>query len=132
MASRQPLSKKPSICAPVAMSLIFGVAALMSPKRWAYSRGADGFRSVTNGRYVSIPRGELARILYRRIESRCETIFGDSVTEIDQGAHRVSVCFKREAQRDFDLVIGADGLHSVIRKLAFGKDSRFEKYLGYM
>ncbi len=93
---------------------------------------ADVFRSVTKGRYVSIPRGELARILYRRIESRCETIFGDSVTEIKQDTNRVRVCFNREARRDFDLVIGADGLHSVIRELAFGKDSRFEKYLGYM
>ena len=92
----------------------------------------DVVRSVINGRYVSIPRGELAKIIYQKIESLCEIIFDDSVTKIDQDKYRVSVCFKREPQRDFDMVIGADGLHSIIRKLVFGKDDRFEKYLGYM
>jgi 2-polyprenyl-6-methoxyphenol hydroxylase-like FAD-dependent oxidoreductase len=92
----------------------------------------DVVRSVTNGRYVSIPRGELAKIIYQKVESLCEIIFDDSVTKIDQDKYRVSVCFKREPQRDFDTVIGADGLHSTIRKLVFGKDDRFEKYLGYM
>ena len=92
----------------------------------------DVVRSVTHGRYVSIPRGELAKIIYQKIESLCEIIFDDSVTKIDQDKYRVSVCFKREPQRDFDMVIGADGLHSTIRKLVFRKDDRFEKYLGYM
>ena len=37
---------------------------------------------------------------------------------------------ERAATRDFDLVVGADGLHSRVRRLAFGPDERFEKYLG--
>ena len=92
---------------------------------------ADVFRAATNGRYVSIPRSELAKIIYQEIEGSCETIFGDSATKIEQNAHRVRVSFQRTAPRDFDIVIGADGLHSVVRKLIFGKDDRFEKYLGY-
>ena len=94
--------------------------------------GNQVFRSATNGRYVSIPRGELAKIIYQSIEGRCETIFGDSITKIAQDEHRVYVTFERTLPRNFDIVIGADGLHSVVRKLVFGKQDRFEKYLGYM
>jgi 2-polyprenyl-6-methoxyphenol hydroxylase-like FAD-dependent oxidoreductase len=92
---------------------------------------ADVFRSATLGRYVSIPRGELAKIIYQKIEGSCETIFGDSVTKIEQSADYVHVSFQRTAPRDFDIVVGADGLHSVVRKLIFGEEDRFEKYLGY-
>jgi 2-polyprenyl-6-methoxyphenol hydroxylase-like FAD-dependent oxidoreductase len=93
---------------------------------------AEVFRSATNGRYVSIPRGELAKIIYQSVEGRCETIFGDSITKIEQDEHRVCVTFERTLPRNFDIVIGADGLHSVVRKLVFGKQDHFEKYLGYM
>ena len=92
---------------------------------------ADVFRSATNGRYVSIPRGELAKIIYQTIDGRCESIFGDSVTKIEQNEDHVHVNFERTAPRDFDIVVGADGLHSVVRKLIFGKDDRFEEFLGY-
>jgi 2-polyprenyl-6-methoxyphenol hydroxylase-like FAD-dependent oxidoreductase len=90
------------------------------------------FRSATNGRYVSIARGELAKIIYQKVERSCESIFSDSITEIEQHRDALRVTFKRSRPRDFDLVIGADGLHSVVRKLAFGKQDRFERYLGYM
>ena len=92
---------------------------------------ADVFRSATNGRYVSIARGELAKIIYQEIEGHIETIFGDSITKIEQDQDRVRVTFERTPPRDFDIVIGADGLHSVVRRLMFGKEDRFEKYLGY-
>ena len=54
------------------------------------------------------------------------------MTEVEQDQNRVRVSFQDQPPRDFDLVIGADGLHSIIRKLVFGKDDQFEKYLGYM
>jgi 2-polyprenyl-6-methoxyphenol hydroxylase-like FAD-dependent oxidoreductase len=93
---------------------------------------AEVFRSATDGRYVSIPRGELAKIIYQCVEGRCETVFGDSITKIEQDEHGVRVTFERTLPRNFDIVIGADGLHSVVRKLVFGKQDRFEKYLGYI
>jgi 2-polyprenyl-6-methoxyphenol hydroxylase-like FAD-dependent oxidoreductase len=91
---------------------------------------ADVFRSATKGRYVSIPRGELAKIVYQRVEGCCESIFGDSITRLGQDKNRVHVTFKRTQPRNFDIVVGADGLHSVVRKLVFGEQDRFEKYLG--
>ena len=84
----------------------------------------------TSGRYVSIARSELAAILYGALGGRVETIFGDSVRALDDGGARVRVTFDSGTVRDFDLVFGADGLHSRVRRLAFGPDEHFEKYLG--
>jgi 2-polyprenyl-6-methoxyphenol hydroxylase-like FAD-dependent oxidoreductase len=91
----------------------------------------DVFRAAANGRYVTIARSDLARNIYRKIEGHCETIFDDSITGIKQTADGVNVTFEHAPARDFDAVIGADGLHSVVRKLAFGNEDRFEKFLGY-
>ncbi|MGB7099551.1 MAG: FAD-binding domain [Xanthobacteraceae bacterium] len=93
--------------------------------------GVDVFRELTRGRYVSIARADLARLIYSRIENRFETIFGDSIVHIAQDNNGVDVNFKHAASRRFDFVIGADGLHSAVRKLVFGPEDRFEKYLGY-
>jgi 2-polyprenyl-6-methoxyphenol hydroxylase-like FAD-dependent oxidoreductase len=59
-----------------------------------------------------------------------DTIFGDAITSIDQTADDVRVRFERHPPARFDLVIGADGLHSRVRELVFGPESRFERYLG--
>ena len=85
----------------------------------------------TGGRYVSIARSELGAIIYSALGGRVETIFGDSVRALDDddGA-RVRVTFDSGRTRDFDLVIGADGLHSQVRQVVFGPEERFEKYLG--
>ena len=91
----------------------------------------DIFRRAARGRYVTIPRTDLAKNIYRQIEDRCETIFGDSIAGIQQDAHGVDVTFERAPSGRFNVVIGADGLHSIVRKLTFGEESRFEKFLGY-
>jgi 2-polyprenyl-6-methoxyphenol hydroxylase-like FAD-dependent oxidoreductase len=44
----------------------------------------------------------------------------------------VQVQLKNAGERLFDLVISADGLHSSVRKLAFGSEDRFERQLGYV
>jgi len=90
----------------------------------------DLFVHGTNGRYVSIARSELASIIYAALAERVESIFGDSVRTLDDDGARVRLTFDSGGTRDFDLVIGADGLHSRIRRLAFGPDAQFEKYLG--
>ena len=91
----------------------------------------DVFRKLTHGRYLTVPRSGLAGLIYSTIEGRCETIFGETLTGIRQTTDGVHVDFERTSSRRFDLVIGADGLHSTVRKLAFGDESLFEKYLGY-
>jgi 2-polyprenyl-6-methoxyphenol hydroxylase-like FAD-dependent oxidoreductase len=79
---------------------------------------------------VEILRGDLARILYQATSDGTEYIFGDSVTGLEQDGDGVRVTFARAAPRTFDLVIGADGVHSNIRRLAFGPESAFARDLG--
>ncbi len=69
---------------------------------------------------VEILRGDLGQILYEATRDGTEYLFGDSVTALRQDAGGVHVTFARSAPRTFDLVIGADGLHSGVRALAFG------------
>ena len=68
---------------------------------------------------VEILRGDLGRILYQATRDGTEYLFGDTITGLDQRADGVHVSFSRAAPRVFDLVIGADGLHSAVRGLAF-------------
>ncbi|MGI5257890.1 FAD-dependent monooxygenase [Streptomyces angustmyceticus] len=60
-----------------------------------------------------------------------EYLFGDSIASLAQTADGVQVTFERNAPRTFDLVIGADGLHSTVRRLAFGPEREFVRHLGY-
>lgn len=88
------------------------------------------FEQMTKGRFLSLPRGDLAACIYEALEGRVETLFGDRVMHLATTNAGVTVGFQHHASRDFDLVIGADGLHSGVRHLAFGDDARFEHYLG--
>ena len=92
---------------------------------------ADVFRLATGGRFTSLPRGVLSAILYDAVAGRIEAIFGDSITGLAEDGEGVEVQFARAAPRRFDIVVGADGLHSVVRALTLGPESRFERFLGY-
>lgn len=92
---------------------------------------ASVLAEATGGRYVSIPRGDLAEAIFERIKGRVETIFGDSISQMVEVGSGVRVSFASGAQREFDLVVGADGLHSRVRELAFGPEDQFEHFLGY-
>jgi 2-polyprenyl-6-methoxyphenol hydroxylase-like FAD-dependent oxidoreductase len=87
----------------------------------------DGF---TSGE-LEILRGDLATIFYEATRDSTEYIFGDSISAIDESAAGVNVLFQSGKQRSFDLVIGADGLHSKVRSLAFGEESKFVRNLGF-
>ena len=65
-------------------------------------------------------RGDLGAILHEATMNGTEYLFGDSITGLQQDAGGVHVTFRHAASQTFDLVIGADGLHSVVRELAFG------------
>jgi 2-polyprenyl-6-methoxyphenol hydroxylase-like FAD-dependent oxidoreductase len=79
---------------------------------------------------VEILRGDLAAVFYQATRNDTEYIFGDSVTSLEQDDGGVHVTFARAAPRTFGLVVGADGVHSGIRRLAFGPDERFGRGLG--
>lgn len=81
-------------------------------------------------RYVSIARSDLASVILSVLDGRVETVFGDTVCAVDDDGGAVHVRFESGMRRDFDLVVGADGLHSRVRELVFGAQERFERYLG--
>lgn len=79
-------------------------------------------------RYVSIARADLAGAIYGALEGGAELILDDTVHALDDDGNRVRVTFQDGPPRDFDLVVGADGLHSRVRRLVFGPDEQFERY----
>jgi len=91
----------------------------------------DTFSRLTQDRYISVARSSLAASIFHKVQHHVETIFGDTVDHIEQSPKSVSVSFENGQPREFDLVIGADGLHSRIRELTFGPERKFEKYLGF-
>jgi 2-polyprenyl-6-methoxyphenol hydroxylase-like FAD-dependent oxidoreductase len=80
---------------------------------------------------VEILRGDLATLLYERTASDCDYRFGDSITALTKTGSGVEVAFEQAAPRTFDLVIGADGIHSNVRRLAFGPEEQFVRFLGH-
>jgi 2-polyprenyl-6-methoxyphenol hydroxylase-like FAD-dependent oxidoreductase len=87
----------------------------------------DGF---TSGE-LEVLRGDLAAIFHEATRETTEYIFDDSIAALEEGGDGVEVQFERGGRRRFDLVAGADGLHSKVRAIAFGDEARFVRYLGY-
>ncbi|MFD1149983.1 FAD-dependent monooxygenase [Saccharothrix hoggarensis] len=76
---------------------------------------------AVSDRHVEIMRDDLAEVFLEATRDDVEYVFGDSITSIaDDGGGDVEVTFERGEPRRFDLVIGADGLHSTVRRLVFG------------
>ncbi|OBB69941.1 FAD-binding domain [Mycobacterium sp. 852014-50255_SCH5639931] len=92
---------------------------------------AEAFKRNLDGRFATVPRGDLAAMIYRSIDDQAETLFGESVSAVEQDDAGVRVTLEHGASRQFDLLVGAGGIHSPVRDLAFGPQSRFEKDLGY-
>ncbi|PSL52577.1 2-polyprenyl-6-methoxyphenol hydroxylase-like FAD-dependent oxidoreductase [Saccharothrix carnea] len=80
---------------------------------------------------VEVLRGDLARVLYEHGGDDVEYVFGDSVAGLTETPDCVDITFSSGARRTFDLVIGADGIHSKVRALVFGPEERFVSHLGY-
>ena len=78
-------------------------------------------------RHVEIMRDDLSEVYYDAGRDNVEYIFGDSITAISADAE---VTFEYAAPRRFDVVIGADGLHSNVRRLIFGEDAGRTRFLG--
>jgi 2-polyprenyl-6-methoxyphenol hydroxylase-like FAD-dependent oxidoreductase len=88
------------------------------------------FVDATGERYLSIVRSDLAAVLYGAVQDDVDLILDETVEAIQDDGDVVRVMFESGPRRDFDLVVGADGLHSRVRRLAFGPEQEFEKYLG--
>ncbi|GAA1117269.1 FAD-dependent monooxygenase [Streptomyces javensis] len=83
------------------------------------------------GQDLEVRRGDLATALYGKVRDDVEFLFGDSIDTLDQSGHGVDITFHSGRRRTFDLVVGADGMHSHTRESVFGPEERFHRYLGY-
>lgn len=83
------------------------------------------------GGEIEITRGDLSSLLYERTADTCEYVFGDTITSLTETEGGVHVTFEHGAPRTFDLVVGADGIHSNVRRLAFGPESDYVHFLGH-
>ncbi|MEU4434836.1 FAD-dependent monooxygenase [Nocardia rhamnosiphila] len=124
------------------MGLDAAVRAARTETAGAYTVDAEGnvletYRSDDNGgdgyiAEIEILRGDLSRVLHEDTRDRVGYIFGDRIAELTQDADGVDVAFESGDRRRFDLVIGADGLHSALRAMAFGPHERFIRHLGHV
>ncbi|MGV9415034.1 FAD-dependent monooxygenase [Nocardia sp. NPDC003693] len=87
--------------------------------------GGDGYISE-----IEILRGDLSRVLYDDTRDGVEYIFGDRIAALTQDSDGVDVVFESGDRRRFDLVIGADGLHSALRAMVFGPREKYLHHLG--
>ncbi len=82
------------------------------------------------GDELEVPRADLATVLCDAARDDAEFLFNDSVTALHQDAAGVDITFDRASPRRFDLVIGADGVHSAVRGLVFGPEAEYVRQLG--
>ncbi|GGV67650.1 oxidoreductase [Streptomyces longisporoflavus] len=84
------------------------------------------------GHDIEVRRGDLTDALYAAVRDDVEFMFDDSIDTLDQSSgHGVDVTFRGGGSRTFDMVIGADGVHSRTREFLFGPEEQFHRYLGY-
>lgn len=83
------------------------------------------------GRDIEIRRGDLVTILYEAVRDDVAYRLGDSIAALHEHADGVDVTFDSGARHTFDLVVGADGMHSRTRRLAFGTAAHVQRHLGY-
>lgn len=103
----------------------------VTSRGWTTSNmSTKAFHDLTNGRYMSVARSDLARHVFDACEG-VETRLGTSVIGIDDGKDRVSVRLSDGGEEEYDLVVGADGLHSKVRELTFGPQDQFESHIGF-
>ena len=79
---------------------------------------------------LEILRGDLVDVLYQATKDSADYRFGTRIEELDQDDDGVEVTLTDGSRLSADLVVGADGPHSAVRRLVFGPEEQFVKPLG--
>jgi 2-polyprenyl-6-methoxyphenol hydroxylase-like FAD-dependent oxidoreductase len=91
-------------------------------------------RTLTGGRLNSedleVLRDDLVDILHGACGAGVRFVFDDRITTLKQDEYGIDVEFENTAPARYDIVIGADGAHSGTRRLAFGPEKPFLRYMG--
>lgn len=110
-------------------------AAQTSRTDWRIINAKEEVQAILPGEFlggnVEILRGDLADILYRHSAKDAAYVFGDEVTALHDDGGGVDVEFAHRPPERFDLVIGADGVHSAVRRLAYGPEDDYLVKTGF-
>jgi 2-polyprenyl-6-methoxyphenol hydroxylase-like FAD-dependent oxidoreductase len=82
---------------------------------------------AASDQHVEIMRDDLSEVYYEAGRQDVEYLFDDSITAISPDGE---VTFEHAAPRRFDIVVGADGLHSNVRRLIFGDEAGLSRFIG--
>jgi 2-polyprenyl-6-methoxyphenol hydroxylase-like FAD-dependent oxidoreductase len=88
-------------------------------------------RKIMYGKYMALMHWTLEEVLYEAIANDVEVRFGRSLVSVQHSLEAVTVTFDDGTTESFDALIGADGIHSNTRRLVFGPEEQFGRYLGY-
>ena len=91
----------------------------------------DSVRKVLGGRYLGQMHANLEEVLYDAVKDNVEVRFGRSITSVTQDSKSVMAVYDNDESESFDLLVGADGIHSNVRRLAFGPEKQYADYMGY-
>ncbi|TDO51991.1 2-polyprenyl-6-methoxyphenol hydroxylase-like FAD-dependent oxidoreductase [Kribbella sp. VKM Ac-2571] len=83
------------------------------------------------GGELEVLRADLSRVLHEHSREQATYRFGDSIASLEEHADGVDVRFESGIEETYDLVIGADGMHSVVRRLAWPAEQVVERHLDY-
>ena len=112
-------------CTDTAGAYVLDVDGNVVETHRADDHGGDGYVAE-----IEILRGDLAEVLHDDTRGGVEYVFGDRIADLAQDADGVDVTFAGGGRRRFDLVVGADGLHSALRTMVFGPRERYVRHLG--
>jgi 2-polyprenyl-6-methoxyphenol hydroxylase-like FAD-dependent oxidoreductase len=82
---------------------------------------------AASDQHVEIMRDDLSEVYYDAGRDDVEYVFGDSITAISPDGE---VTFEHAPARRFDVVVGADGMHSNVRRLIFGDEAGLTRFIG--
>ncbi len=109
---------------------VAGMRFIDAPGRVAARVDTVALQRARGSRDVEIARGDLAAILQEASRASAEVLFNDAIRSIAQDSGGVDVTFESALPRRFDLVVGADGLHSGVRRQVFGREQQFVRHAG--
>ncbi|NEB38517.1 FAD-dependent monooxygenase [Streptomyces sp. SID14515] len=79
---------------------------------------------------IELPREDLMTILRRALPEQVDLRFQESIATLVDDGDRVAVTFTSGREAAYDIVVGADGVHSAVRRLVFGPEEEFTEHLG--